>query len=72
MEELDIGAFKIADAAAYLSVSQDTIRRLVKSGQLAHARIGCSIRIPKASLEEYLESCVTTKWKPESGRGRKK
>ena len=61
--------FNIAAAARFLSVSQDTIRRLIKKGDVPHARIGSSIRLFKADLEQYLESCVKEKWEPAPGRG---
>lgn len=64
-------ALNIADAASLLSVSPDTIRRLIKSGTLAHARIGNSIRIRRIDLERYLESQTTTCWEPVDGRGRR-
>ena len=45
----------IPQAGAYLSVSPDTVRRLIRNGAIPHARIGNSIRIRRADLDGYLE-----------------
>ena len=64
-------ALNIVAAAAHLSVSPDTIRRMIKNGVLAHARIGNSIRIRRVDLERYLELQTTTSWRPVDGRGQR-
>ena len=64
-------AVSIADAAVYLAVSADTVRRLVQSGSIPHARIGNSIRIRRMDLDGYLESQISREWRPVDGRGRK-
>ncbi len=61
----------ITDAAVYLGVSADTVRRLVRSGSIPHARIGNSIRIRRTDLDGYLESQISREWRPVDGRGRK-
>jgi excisionase family DNA binding protein len=61
----------IPDAARYLGVSADTVRRLIRGGALPHARIGNSIRIRRADLETYLQDQTSTQWRPVDGRGRK-
>jgi excisionase family DNA binding protein len=40
--------------AARLNVSRATVYAVVKSGQLAHKRVGLQIRIPVSALEEFL------------------
>jgi excisionase family DNA binding protein len=64
-------AVSIIDAAVYLGVSADTVRRLVRSGSIPHARIGNSIRIRRTDLDGYLESQISREWRPVDGRGRK-
>ena len=59
----------IPQAGAYLSVSSDTVRRLIRSGRVPHARIGNSIRIRRADLDGYLESQVSRQWQPVDNRG---
>lgn len=64
-------AVSIHDAAMYLGVSADTVRRLIRSGSIPHARIGNSIRIRRTDLDGYLESRISREWRPVDGRGRK-
>lgn len=50
---------RVKEVAARLDVHVSTVYRLVDSGQLRSARIGTgkgTVRIPKDSLETYLES----------------
>ena len=44
----------IKDAANYLDVSQDTIRRMIYRKELEAYKVGRVIRIPVASLEAAL------------------
>lgn len=37
----------VKEAAYWLDVSEDTIRRMVAAGQLEHVRVRRTIRIPK-------------------------
>lgn len=62
-------AVTLTDAGKYLAVSTDTVRRLVRSGTIPHARIGNSIRIRRTDLESYLENQTTRQWRPMEGRG---
>ncbi|MHC4766003.1 MAG: helix-turn-helix domain-containing protein [Planctomycetota bacterium] len=66
-----VAALSIPDAGTYLGVSSDTVRRLVRAGEIPHARIGNSIRIPRVDLEEYLQKKTTRKWERVDGRGRR-
>ena len=43
----------VGDAAVCLSVSEVTIRRAIRSGALAHVRIGRAVRIAVADLNAY-------------------
>jgi excisionase family DNA binding protein len=38
-----------------LGVSQYTVRRLINEGALVGVRVGSVLRVPRVSLEEYLE-----------------
>jgi excisionase family DNA binding protein len=40
----------VKSTAAALGVSQDTVRRMVKRGELRHRRFGRLIRIPETEL----------------------
>ena len=64
-------ALNVTDAGRYLGVSADTIRRLIRTGTLPHARIGNSIRLRCSDLTDYLDAQTTRQWKPLDGRGRK-
>ncbi len=59
----------IPEAGAYLSVSSDTVRRLIRRGKIPHARIGNSIRIRRADLDGYLEGQISRQWQPVDNRG---
>ena len=63
-------ALSVVDASIYLGVSTDTVRRLIRAGTIAHARIGKSIRIPRTELETFLASQTTNEWQRVDGRGR--
>jgi excisionase family DNA binding protein len=64
-------ALSVPDAATYLGVSADTVRRLIRAGVIPHARIGNSVRIPRAELEGYLQGQTTREWKRVDRRGRR-
>lgn len=70
-QELQPAAVSIAGAGTYLGVSADTVRRLVRSGTIPHARIGSSIRIRRADLDAYLEGQTSREWRRVDGRGRR-
>ncbi len=70
-EGLQPAAVSIAGAGTYLGVSADTVRRLVQSGTIPHARIGSSIRIRRTDLDAYLEGQTSREWRPVDGRGRR-
>jgi excisionase family DNA binding protein len=66
-----VAALSIPEAGTYLGVSADTVRRLVRAGEIPHARIGNSIRIRRVDLEEYLDRRTTRQWQRADGRGRR-
>jgi excisionase family DNA binding protein len=68
---MQAAAVSITDAAMYLGVSADTVRRLVRGGAIPHARIGNSIRIRRSDLDGYLDGQISRQWRPVDGRGRK-
>lgn len=45
--------YKIPDAARILAISTVTLRRLVWAGEIPHARIGRSVRIPADAIREF-------------------
>jgi putative molybdopterin biosynthesis protein len=47
--------FSVKDAAIYLNVSQQTVRRLMKEGKLKSYTIGRQIRIDGPDLIDYIE-----------------
>jgi excisionase family DNA binding protein len=50
-------------AAAYLGISLPTLFRLVRAGELAHLRIGRTLRFRLEDLESFLAARVTTEWR---------
>ena len=46
--------YTIAEAAKLLRVSDDTIRRMISSGELEAHQVRRQWRIPKKALEKYL------------------
>ena len=61
----------IPAAGKYLDVSADTVRRLVRKGDIQHARIGHSIRIRQVDLDSYVTGQLSCQWRRMDGRGRK-
>lgn len=53
----------VKETAIALSLSETTIRELAATGALPSLRIGTSVRIPMAALEEFADS--------DSGEGRR-
>ena len=43
------------EARQLVGLSRSTLHKLVKAGEVKGARIGRSVRINRASLEEYME-----------------
>jgi excisionase family DNA binding protein len=48
-------AYSVEDAAKQLSVSAQSIRRLIDRGELKARRVGTRVIVPKNELERWLE-----------------
>jgi excisionase family DNA binding protein len=59
------------EAAAFLAISLPTLYRITKAGELAHVRIGRSVRYRLEDLEQFLNDRSTMEWK-DFNPGRKK
>ncbi|MEA9983694.1 helix-turn-helix domain-containing protein [Subtercola sp. RTI3] len=46
----------IAEAAAYLQVTEAAIRRMARSKQIGSLKIGRVVTIPRAAIEAYIET----------------
>ena len=53
-EKLDKPLYTILEAAKLLSVSDETVRRMIKAGQLDGVKVRGAWRIRRESLEKYL------------------
>jgi excisionase family DNA binding protein len=51
-------ALRIGEAADLLSVSSDTVARMVREGELPVVRLRGSVRIPRRGLEQWLDEQV--------------
>src|SRR6516164_8772160 len=47
----------VAEAAAFLSLSTKTVRRLIAQGALGYVKIGRSIRVCREVIERYISDC---------------
>ena len=47
--------YTVEQTAALLSVSTKTIRRIIKSGDIPHVRIGRSVRLKTQEIEDWVE-----------------
>jgi excisionase family DNA binding protein len=61
---LPTAVLDVHEAAAYLAVTSGTVYRLVRSGELAHVRIGRSVRFRVADLDAYLAERTSREWNP--------
>ena len=58
------------EAAAYLAVSETTLRRMVRRGELPHVRLGkVSVRFRLLDLDAWLAAKTSRGWTPAKGRG---
>ena len=48
----------VQDVCNVLKISKATIHRQIKSGKLKCIAVGCSLRIPKSFLIEYLNNSI--------------
>ena len=51
-----------AQAAQYLGISQVTLHRMVKAGDIPHTRVSKSVRFRITDLDEYLEANTSREW----------
>jgi len=61
---LPTAVLDVHETAAYLAVTSGTVYRLVRSGELAHVRIGRSVRFRVVELNRYLEDRTSREWSP--------
>lgn len=52
--ELDKPLYTVAEAAKFLAVSEETVRRMIADGELSGVKVRGSWRIKRESLEKYL------------------
>lgn len=58
------------EAAAYLAVSETTLRRMVRRGDLPHVRLGeVGVRFRLVDLDAWLAARTSREWAPAPGRG---
>ena len=50
---------KIDEVADYLRCHPETVRRLIKRGELQACHVGRVVRVPSRNLEEYLNRSQT-------------
>jgi excisionase family DNA binding protein len=53
--DADVRLLTVKEAAEMLSLSERTIQRYLKSGELSCVRLGRSVRIELKDLEEFVE-----------------
>lgn len=54
----------VREAADLLAVSEKTVYRLARSGQLPHVRLGASVRVPRAALLRWVDVQVERSLRP--------
>ena len=52
--EIEQEAFSAAEVAAKLGVSDMTVRRWIRSGQLPSFKVGSARRVPRTALDELM------------------
>jgi len=58
------------ETAAYLAVSETTLRRMVRRGDLPHVRLGeVGVRFRLVDLDAWLAARTSRAWAPAKGRG---
>ena len=61
------------EAAAYLALSEATVRRMVRRGDVPHLRLGeVGLRFRLVDLDAWLAAKTSREWKPAKGRGRRR
>ena len=54
----------LSESAKLLDVSVDTVRRLVRKGDIPHVRIGVGLKVRRTDLDVYVNSRATRAWQP--------
>lgn len=49
------GLFTVAETAAFLACSRDTVERLMRSGSLPWVKVRRAVRVSKSAVVRYLE-----------------
>jgi excisionase family DNA binding protein len=52
------------EAAAYMAVSVEVLRNLVRAGDIPHMRIGRQLRFRLVDLDQFLEDQTSRNYKP--------
>lgn len=66
-DPLAIHLLTVAEVAGTLRVSNMTVYRLIKSGELPAIRVGKNLRIRRQDLADYLAAGATTAADPANG-----
>lgn len=64
-----MNALDVHTVAKQLSVTEQTVYRLIRSGRLPHTRVGRALRVRKVDLDAYLEEQTSTCWEPHAKGG---
>jgi excisionase family DNA binding protein len=56
LETRERGALRLAEAAAWLGVSRDTVERLIQRGELRRVKVGAVVLITVDELRRYLRA----------------
>jgi len=66
MNEVDNPLFTIPEVAKFLNVSERTVQRLIKKGDLSAAKVGRQMRISRYALDQLLREGNTAS--PSAGK----
>lgn len=64
--------YSVSEAAARTGVAASTMYGIIQRGELAHTRVGNSIRISRAGLKAYLAARTSSTWARVDRRGRQR
>lgn len=63
MFQNDYDVLTAYEAMDYLGIGENSIYRLLKSGELGAFRIGRTWKIPRKELDKYIDKSVKKNWK---------
>lgn len=52
--EMERLCYRVSEVASILSLSRETVRRLISQGKLPHIRVGKSILVPAEALRKLI------------------